>query len=138
MQPCRECHHLVSEDALACPQCGAPRPSKPSWTGYGFEYKSRTHIGSLPLVHISLKYRPNMTPVVAKGVIAIGQFAVGIVTIAQFGIGIACISQFALGVWALGQFCLAWSFVGQMGIYMHNAIGMLIISAPQLLDKLLT
>lgn len=138
MKPCRDCSNPVSEDAPFCPQCGAPRPARDSWNGYGFEYKSKTRIGSLPLVHISLKYRPNMVPVVAKGVIAIGQFAVGIVTIAQFGIGIACLSQFALGVWAVGQFCLAWSFVGQIGIYIHKAIGMLIITFPELLDKLLT
>ncbi|NLV45022.1 MAG: zinc ribbon domain-containing protein [Candidatus Hydrogenedentes bacterium] len=138
MLPCRECQHPVSENAAACPQCGAPRPAKASWNGYGFEYKSKASIGSLPLLHISFKYRPNMLPVPARGVIAIGQFAVGIITIAQFGIGAACLSQFAAGIWAVGQFCLAWSFVGQLGLYLHKGVGMLAVSLPELLEKLLT
>lgn len=123
---------------MICPQCGAPRPAKASWTGYGFEYKSKTTIGPLPLLHISLKFKPNMLPVPARGVIAIGQFAVGIITIAQFGIGVACLGQIAAGIWAAGQVCLAWSFIGQVGIYLHKALGMAVISLPDLLEKLLT
>ena len=29
MKPCRECQHEVSEQAAACPQCGAPFPALP-------------------------------------------------------------------------------------------------------------
>jgi hypothetical protein len=55
MKPCRECKHQISEQALACPQCGAPFPAKDKWDGYGFEYKSGVTLGGLPLVHISFK-----------------------------------------------------------------------------------
>lgn len=27
LRPCRECSHLVSQDAPSCPSCGAPRPA---------------------------------------------------------------------------------------------------------------
>lgn len=138
MIPCRECSHEVSANALFCPQCGAPQPAKAAWNGWGYEYKSKSTIAGLPLIHIAFKYRPNRTPVIARGVIAIGQFGVGLITIAQFGIGVACLGQIAVGVWAVGQLCAAWSCIAQLGIYVHSAIGMLTIHYSELFEKLLT
>jgi hypothetical protein len=77
LRTCRECQREVSEQALACPGCGAPFPARAAWDGYGLEYKSKATVAGLPLVHVSFKYRANRTPVLAKGVIAIGRFAVG-------------------------------------------------------------
>ena len=34
MKPCRECKHTVSEQATACPNCGAPYPAKEKWDGW--------------------------------------------------------------------------------------------------------
>src|SRR5512146_1753355 len=115
MKPCRECQHPISEQAAACPQCGAPFPAKDVWDGYGFEYKSKAAILGLPLLHISFKYRPNRVPVPARGVIAIGQFAWGIITVAQFGVGVVGIGQFMIGGVALAQFALAYSLIAQFG-----------------------
>ena len=53
MKMCRECQHQVSENAFSCPGCGAPYPAKPKWDGWGFEYKSKTRLLGLPLLHIS-------------------------------------------------------------------------------------
>ena len=103
MKPCRECQHQISEQAWSCPSCGAPFPAKEKWDGYGFEYKSQTTFLGLPLVHISFKYKPNRVPVPAKGIIAIGQFAIGFVTISQFGIGLVSISQFTVAAYALAH-----------------------------------
>lgn len=133
MKPCRECQHLISEQATACPNCGAPFPAREKWDGTGFEYKSKATFLGLPLVHISFKYRPNRVPVPAHGVIAIGQFACGIVTISQFGIGLVSISQFTVAVYALAQFALAYSLVAQIGMYIHRGYGQLIASLPRLL-----
>ena len=55
MQPCRECRHEISEQAFACPQCGAPYPARDRWEGWGFEYKSRAEVFGWPLLHVSLK-----------------------------------------------------------------------------------
>ena len=52
MKPCRECQHQVSEQAFACPQCGAPYPSREVWDGWGYEYKSKITIAGLPLIHV--------------------------------------------------------------------------------------
>src|SRR5512141_3445183 len=120
MKPCRECQHQISEQAMACPNCGAPFPSKDKWDGWGFEYKSSATILGLPLLHISFKYRPNRLPVPAKGVIAIGQFACGVVTISQFGIGLFSISQFTVAGYALAQFAIAYSLIAQIGIFIHE------------------
>ena len=133
MKPCRECQREISEQALACPGCGAPFPARPRWDGFGFEYRSRLAIAGLPLLHVAFKYRPNRTPVVARGVVAIGQFAVGLFTVSQFGIGVVSVSQFTIAGFALAQFALAWSLVAQMGIYLHEGRGQLVVHLGRLL-----
>jgi hypothetical protein len=135
MKPCRDCGHTVSEDAVACPECGAPFPAKDQWSGYGFEYKSPFTIMGLPLIHIAFKYRPNKTPVVAKGIIAIGQFACGIVTIAQFGIGVISVCQFTIAAFALAQFAAAYSLIAQIGLYIHEGHGQIVKSVAELMGK---
>ncbi|HDP34287.1 MAG TPA: zinc ribbon domain-containing protein [Candidatus Hydrogenedentes bacterium] len=137
MTPCRECQHEVSENAPICPNCGAPRPANPNWNGWGWEYKSKAAIGNLPLLHISFKYRPNRLPVVARGVIAIGQFAAGAVTIAQVGVGIVSVSQLAVGVWAIGQFAVASSLIAQIGIYFQSGRGQVVKSFSEVIQWLL-
>jgi len=133
MKPCRECDREISEQAVACPHCGAPFPAKDKWDGWGFEYKSEATLLGLPWVHISFKYRPSRRPVPAKGVIAIGQFAIGIVTLSQFGIGVVSISQFTIAVYALAQFALAYRLIAQIGIYLHEGYGQFVKSVTELL-----
>ena len=136
MRPCRECQHEISEQAMACPHCGAPFPAKKKWDGWGFEYKSEATFLGLPLLHISFKYRPNRTPVPAKGIIAIGQFAVGVVTLSQFGLGFVSISQFTIAGYALAQFAFAYSLIAQFGIYLHEGRGQIVKSLGELLGML--
>jgi len=128
MKQCRECQHQVSEQAVACPQCGAPFPAREKWDGYGFEYKSKATLFGLPLLHVSFKYRPNKVPVVAKGIIAIGQFACGILTISQFGIGVFSVSQFTVAGYALAQFAIAYSLIAQIGLYVNEGRGQIVKS----------
>jgi hypothetical protein len=136
MTPCRECGREVSENAVACPQCGTPYPARAKWDGYGFEYRSDLTIGDLPLVHISFKYRANRTPVVARGVLAIGQFACGVVCVSQFGIGVICVSQFSIGVLVLAQFAAAYSLIAQFGLYVAEGHGQHIAQLGKLLGVL--
>jgi hypothetical protein len=132
MKPCRACKREISEQAVACPHCGAPFPAKDKWDGWGFEYKSEATLLGLPWIHISFKYRPNRMPVPAKGIIAIGQFAIGVLTLSQFGIGIVSISQFTIAVYALAQFALAYRLIAQIGIYLHEGVGQFVRSIPEL------
>jgi hypothetical protein len=137
MKPCRECQHHVSDQALACPQCGAPYPARPRWDGWGFEYKSGLKLLGLPLVHIAFKYRPNRTPVVARGIVAIGQFGCGIVNISQFGVGLFSLGQFTVAGFALAQFALAYELVAQFGLYLNRGYGQLVWNLTDLAGRLL-
>jgi hypothetical protein len=136
MKNCRECRKEVSEQAHACPQCGAPYPAKEKWDGWGFEYRSNQVIGNIPLIHISFKYSHDRKPVVAKGVIAIGQFAVGIVTISQFGIGVFSLSQFSIAGFAIAQFALAYSLIAQFGVFLGEGKGSFVYSLLDLLKSI--
>ena len=133
MKTCRECRHEVSEQAFACPHCGAPFPAKDKWDGWGYEYKSAATMFGLPLLHISFKYRSNRVPVVARGIVAVGQFACGVVTIAQFGAGLVSVSQFAVAGWALAQFGVAWSLIAQVGLYLSDGRGQYVRGLAELL-----
>jgi hypothetical protein len=136
MKSCRECKKEISEEAISCPHCGAPYPAREKWDGWGFEYKSELVFLGLPLLHISFKYRPNIMPVVARGIIAIGQFAYGVVTISQFGIGIFSLSQFTVAVYALAQFAAAYSLIAQIGIYIHEGRGQFVKSVAEIIGML--
>jgi hypothetical protein len=136
MKPCRTCKHDVSEQAMSCPSCGAPYPAREKWDGWGVEYRSGLEVCGLPLVHISFKYRPNRVPVVARGVIAIGQFACGILTISQFGIGVVSISQFTVAGFAIAQFAAAYSLIAQIGVFVHSGHGQIVKSITELMKML--
>jgi hypothetical protein len=86
----------------------------------------------MPLVHISFKYQPNRMPVLAKGIIAIGQFACGVVTISQFGVGLVSVSQFTVAGFALAQFAVAYSMIAQIGLYLHEGHGQFVKSVMEL------
>lgn len=111
---CTECGAPVSEKAASCPQCG--NPLKPTATtrqfgGYplhGFEWKSNIEMMGLPLIHVAFGRDKNTGKLlVAKGIIAIGQYGIGLITIAQFGIGLLFgFGQFVGGIIAIGQFSL--------------------------------
>jgi len=84
----------------------------------GYEWKSKLKIFGLPLVHIALG-RDSQTGkfLVAKGVIAIGQFAIGVVALGQFSVGIFAVAQLALSIcFGLGQFAIGYACIAQFGI----------------------
>jgi hypothetical protein len=135
MKPCRECTQEISEQATACPRCGAPFPTKEKWDGWGFEFKSEATLCGLPWLHVSFKYRPNRVPVPAKGIVAIGQFACGIFTLSQFGIGVVSISQFTAAVYGLAQFGIAYSLIAQFGLYVHEGKGQVVIHIMELIKN---
>lgn len=126
MKRCRECRQNISEQAVACPNCGAPYPAKEKWDGWGFEYKSESTFMDLPLLHISFKYRQNKIPVPAIGIIAIGQFGIGVVNISQFGIGLFSLAQFTIAGYALAQCAFAYELIAQVGVFVNKGIGQVV------------
>lgn len=132
---CPECNENLCEKAIVCPKCG--NPMKPMadliqiFGSYrrGFEWKTKTEILGWPLMHIAIgRDKKTGRLLIAKGIIAIGQFGIGVITIAQFGIGILfglgqftggiiAIGQFALGLYfGLGQFATGFITIGQLAL----------------------
>jgi hypothetical protein len=117
---CQECNELVSDQAFMCPKCGHPKKTIPvaGFFHFGYQWKSKTEFAGIPLVHIAFGFdKKTGKLLVAKGIIAIGQFAMGIITVAQFGIGVLFgLGQFITGYFAVGQFALGYIVVAQLGI----------------------
>jgi hypothetical protein len=117
LTPCRVCSHDISLEAHMCPHCGAPFPARKLGPASGYEWKSKTRILGVPLVHVAFGRDKNGKMRVAKGIVAIGQFGIGAITIAQFGVGaIIGIGQFTIAPLALGQFAFGLAAAGQFGI----------------------
>jgi len=138
MTQCRECQQDVSTQATACPRCGAPKPADSTWGGTGYEWKSAATFAGVPWVHVAWGRDARGRRRIAKGVVAVGQFAVGAVTIAQFGVGflfgfgqfvtgLTAVGQFALGVYSgLGQFTSGEVAIGQfaVGVWVLAQVGL--------------
>lgn len=102
---CSECGNSISDKAVMCPHCGFSRYGSP----YCFEYRSKTHLFGLPLVHIVSG--PPIDPTtgrirVAKGIIAIGGVSFGVVSMGGFSAGLISFGGFSFGVLALGGIAL--------------------------------
>jgi len=135
---CPECGAEVSGQTPVCLRCGAPLPAAPSKPGFGFEWKSARTCWGYPLVHIAFGKDSRGKWRVARGIIAIGQFALGLVTVAQFGVGLLFgfgqfliggivlaqiagglvlgVGQVATGYVAIGQVVMAYYGLGQIGL----------------------
>jgi hypothetical protein len=113
---CRSCRKEVSVEANTCPHCGAPFPARQAWRGWGYEWKSKQTLWGWPLVHIAFGRDAKGKLRVAKGIIAIGQFAIGAVTFAQFGLG---------AIFGFGQFVAAPIAIGQVGLGLILGLGQL-------------
>ena len=104
----------VTLDYLVTGQEAAPVPQTQTtivnnyYQRWRYEYKSKRTLFGLPLVHIRLGDRGTG---LAKGVLAIGNYAVGVFTLGGFSFGLVSIGGlsfgllFALGGWGMG--CIA-------------------------------
>ena len=94
-------------------------------TGSYTEYTSHALMGQFPLVHITLGRNPETGQrKVARGVIAIGRFAVGLVALGQVAVGGLAIGQASFGAFALGQLALSATLAfGQVSVAPFFAFG---------------
>jgi hypothetical protein len=92
----------VSTDALACPKCGAPYPSRPEWNGVGYEWKSTTTFGGWPLVHVAFGMDRAGKVRTARGIVAVGQRAIGGVACGILSLGVVSFGVVSGGVLSLG------------------------------------
>lgn len=89
----------------------------------GYEYKSKTQLFGIPLIHVSFKYEKQSygwKPIMAKGILAIGQFSAGVISIGQFSVGVLSISQFAISIAAIAQFAMAHVALAQIALAQYG------------------
>jgi hypothetical protein len=123
---CRICKQSVAAVAAACPHCGAPRPANQSWNGTGYEYRSAATWRGMPLLHIAVGRDANGRFRVARGVVAVGQFARGVVVVAQVGAAsVFGLGQFIAAPIAVAQFAVGLVCVGQIALAALLGVGML-------------
>lgn len=115
---CRDCGHSVSPDAVACPECGAPRPALKEWNGEGYEWKSAVTWCGWPLVHVAFGIDRRGKLRTAKGIVAVGQRAVGVVSCGILSAGFVSIGIVSGGVISLGVVSMALALAAGV-----NAIG---------------
>jgi hypothetical protein len=96
--------------------------------GHGFEWRSGMEFYGYPLLCVAAGRDENGRMRVAKGWIAVGQFAIGLVTFAQVGIGaLFGFGQCILGVTAVAQAAITLLFgVGQIATG-YVAVGQLAV-----------
>ena len=136
MKPCRDCRHEISEQAFACPRCGAPYPARDSWDGWVYEYKSALSVAGLPLLHaMQTTPQPNW-PMAIMPRATTGVRLGWNLNATQFGIGVFSICQFTVAGFALAQFALGYSLIAQLGVYLGEGHGQLVFDLSQLLRLL--
>ncbi len=93
-------------------------------SAFGFDYKSKTQLWGMPLVHICNGMDPTTGRVrTAKGIIAIGDKAKGVIALGGAATGVFAFGGVALGVFALGGTAIGLFSFGGLALALIFATG---------------
>lgn len=81
-----------------------------------FEYKSKKHIGNLPLVHINIGWGRKAKGIISVGLIATGVISIGLISFGAFALGLLSLGLIALGSIAMGLFSAGSFAVGVVAL----------------------
>jgi hypothetical protein len=133
MKTCQICAELIQDQAIKCRYCGeyiagqGSIISQPNW--WGFEYRSRAELFGWPLIHVTSGINPRTgLPRVAKGIIAIGNFAVGVFALGGIALGGFTIAGVGLGIFVLAGIAFGFFAAGGIAVGILVAVGGLAIS----------
>ncbi len=94
------------------------------------EFRSKEEINGLPLIHINIGTNPDTgRPLVAKGVVAIGNIAFGVVSIGAVAFGLVTLAAFGLGLVSLGSIAIGLVALGAVALGYEFALGTAVLSA---------
>jgi hypothetical protein len=95
-----------------------------------FEYRSKEKINGWPLIHINLGTHPETgRPLVAKGVVAIGNISIGIVSIGALAFGIVTLAGIGLGILSLAGIAFGITALGAIALGYEVSIGAIVLSS---------
>lgn len=108
-------------------------------TQRGYEYRSKTKVLGIPLVHIRFAFGRNQLAL-AKGIIAIGNVSLGVISLGGISLGAFSFGGISLGLLALGGVSIGLVALGAVAIGLlavgASAIGIYSLGAAAVADKL--
>ena len=95
-----------------------------------FEFRSKEEINGWPLIHINFCTNPvTGRPLVAKGVVAIGNIAIGIVSIGAVAFGVVTLAGIGVGIVSLAGIAIGIAALGAIALGYEVSIGAIVLSS---------